>query len=714
MSSFAAALDRLLLHLAALPASSPPHLQHVAIRLQRAYSHLRAAGTPAPADLFVRIRSRLEELDDGVDEAQAAGLDPGHAPAWDKLRDEIREVLRDVDDLLARSSVAPTPASTAHSRTSSVDLPRRVPSTRLPTAPTPDPTADLDAFLSSATASRPLPPGGGDALSPLAAARAHALSDAYTLYRLATSPSSVLPPGESLGSVFRSSSASTDIPVDEASLEARISSQLHQAYFDSFARTLSPSSPAPHAIGAEQRAAWARLAQDLLDAVSPLIPSRLKTASGVPIRTHLAAALRAPDRDDGAEFDARSALEGVSEAVTALGRVCAPTRDNDVRALGADLEHAIASPAPARALVDLVRRTLELARDMEADMRRFRRGATRELAREEDFSAVVREEAAARERALVLDWFGGEEGVRRETREWCARVSGPSAGEDGTLSKTQVARALVDSVFADAPVTVPPLSSASATSAPPGPSPANLLPPVLVVVAPALFALQNRLQALTILACLLSLAPSAPPDRLWAILEAELAPPGPPLSAAPAEAAPTRVAHLADELLPRAPAPPASAAQEARLRAAVDRLLRYDDPVWRLLQGRLRTAARAAVVAAVEGEEERDGEGRRVREREGEREVEQAQAQAPRALRTGRARLSPPRPGAGEGSAAPHPRSAPVPLAVPKGFDRAPLLADQLRKAVDARLVREVWAWVDEVWGGVLGWRAATVESAGP
>ncbi|BGP49647.1 hypothetical protein JCM10450v2_005550 [Rhodotorula kratochvilovae] len=697
MSSFAVSLDRLLLHLASLPSSSPPHLQHLAIRLQRAYAQLHAAGTPAPAELFVRIRGRLEELAEGVDEARSAGVDPGTSLSWDMLEDDTREVLRDVDELLARSSGGRTPASVGHSRTPSVDLPRRVPSTQPPSASADTPGADLDAFLSSTSASRP--PATANGISPVASACAHALSEAYSLYLLATSPSSVLPPGETLRSVFRSTPVPNDAPAEDDSLEARISTQLHQAFFDSFAATFSPSSPAPPTSDEAQRVAWARLSQDLLDAVTLLIPSRLKTASGVPLRAHLAAALRAPT-EEGSPFDARAALEGVREAVDALGRVCAPARDEAVRALLADISSALASAAPASALVPHVRRVLELAREMDADMRRFKRGAARELAQEEDLRAVVREEAGARERKLVEEWCGGEEGVRRQTREWCARVLGrptPDEGATAPLAKVDVATALVDGLFADAPVALPPFSSTPISDDAPSPS-ANLLPPILLIPSPALFALQNRLQALTILACLLSLSPSgtAAPERLWAILEAELAPATPAAPFAPSAATPdgtahepTRLAHLADELLPRPPAPPLPAEDEARLRSAVDRLLRYEDPVWRLLKGRLCAAVGDAVVRAVEGA----GAGERER------------GEVPSELRTGRARGPPT--STGRGAPAPLPKRR-VELVVPKGFDRAPLLGEKLREAVEARLVGEVWSWVESVWGGVLGWREAT------
>lgn len=741
MSAFAVQLDALLLDLRSLPSPSQSprqapvqHIQHAAIRLERAYAELKHAGTHAPATLFIRLRNRLDELAAALDDAHSAS----ESPSWDKLAKDTRQVVTSVDDLLATSTstAAPTPTS-SHSRTPSADLPRRLPAQQ-PAPANASPAADLDAFLSTA-AGKP-PPTTANGASPLAAARARALSELHTLFQLSTSPSSVLLPGQSLRSIFRSSlpppDAAVAAPSEPTSLEDRISSQLHRAYFDSFAATLSSSSSSS-ASTAEQHAAWTRLAQDLRDAVLPLVPSRLKTPGGSqPLRAHLEATLRASAASGGATaFDARAALKAVRECVDALGRLCAPARDDAVRSLADEIDRALAGPASdsSSALVDLVRRTLKVARGMERDVRRFRAGAVVHLASEAELSGVVREEAGARERALVEGWCGGADGVRRETRGWCARALGRAQSDsegagDAGASKEDVAAALVETLFSDKAVALPPFASSDSSAPhddassdpapPPPPPPGNLLPAILLAPSATLFELQNRLQALTILACLLILSPSADPARLWALLESEVAPPtAPPPGANGEEAAPrdpvsepspTRIAHLADELLPRAgPSPPpakadADADAEARrLRAAVERVLRYEDPVWRLLHGRLRDAVKGAVVGAVRGDAAQAlTEGQ-----------EREQPAVPPQLRTGRTLRGTPavaaratrgaRDDEAQQAAA---RRRVVDLPPVKGFD-APLLRDELRRTVQDRVVGDVWGWVEEVWGEVLGWR---------
>ncbi|GAA5916930.1 hypothetical protein JCM8208_004033 [Rhodotorula glutinis] len=748
MSAFAVQLDRLLLALRALPSPSTTsssshlaHAHHTLIRLERAYHDLKRAGSHAPAVLFLRLRNRLDELAQALDDAHQAA--PNLAP-WDQLARDTVQVTASVDELVEASARATSaPSSSSHSRTPSVDLPRRLPASTRPSPP--PPASDLDAFLSSTAATRA--PSALDS-SHLAQARARALSELYTLFQLSTSPQSVLPPGQSIRTIFRSSlpppsaAITDDAPpsTDAASLESRISTQLHRAYFESFASTLSSASPSP-ATPAEQRAAWARLASDLVDAVVPLVPSRLKGLNGAPLRAQLVAALAPASSHVGEEraerdeaptaFDARAALQGVREAVRALGRLCAPARDADVRSLAASIDAALDESTTAdrgAALVGAVRRTLELASAMERDLGRFRAAAVTELASEEELVDVVKEEAGARERAVVGGWFEGEDGVRRETVAWCASAlaravadEDSSAAEGAQLSKEDVAAALVESLFDNEAVALPSFSPSTSTSSlpdsPTSPPSNNIFPPILLAVSPACFALQNRLQALTILACLLALSPLADPARLWALLEGDFAPASyeaaPSTAGDPAQAAdpaPTRLAHLADELLrplsapvssrpsspssAPTPAPASDAAEVSRIRTSVDRLLRADDPVWRLLHGRLRAAVRDAVVRAVCAPH-RD---------EGAREE-----RVPGVLRTGRSA----RGTAGGGTRSVRARSrrtrTPVELAPVKGFE-APFVRDELRATVQDRLVGEVWEWVEEVWGGVLGW--STGESA--
>ncbi|GJN90312.1 hypothetical protein Rhopal_003321-T1 [Rhodotorula paludigena] len=723
MSSFAVRLDRLLDQLRTLsssPSDDPSsRLQRLVVRTERAYSALRDAGTPAPAELFVRLRGRLEELGDGLLDAQSAAGETGGSPSWAQLFTEAGQVLRDVEELLQGTSGAHTSASKSHSRTPSVDLPRRMPTSQPVLSASTSAAADLDAYLASSARTRTSPTSSASP-TPVAFARATALSEACSLFLLAHDPTNVLPPGETLRSIFRSHNVPTEAAdksaEPSASLESRISTQLHRAYFDSFAALFAPGSSAS---SADKLEAWSRLAQDLQDAALPLVPSRLKTddGSGVSARDDLSRAL-APST--AAAWEPKVALEAVERVVHTLSRLCAPARDAEARSLAADASAAAQGAAGGSQLVALVQRTLELARGMDDDMRRFRRGVAGELAGEDDLREVVREEAGARERTVVLEWFGGKEGVKSETWRCCARALGREVGETGEVVKEDVAAALAATLFADDSIALPPFDASSADSS--APAPPNLLPPILLVPSPRLFDLQNRFQALVILACLATLAGPAPPStaaeqpaalvsRLWTILESEFAPPAPSpaqlasSSSPPAsEPSPTRLANLADELIAyrrrsadATASPPPGEEEAARMRASVDRVLRTQDPVYKLFKGRLREAVGAAMRDAVSAAEGARGEP--------------VQRVPTGAMRSGRevARGGTPR---AKGAERAQRRVRDVRMVVPKGFEAPTVLREKVEETVRERLVQEVWGWVEEVWGGVLGWKRADVDES--
>ena len=151
------------------------------------------------------------------------------------------------------------------------------------------------------------------------------------------------------------------------------------------------------------------------------------------------------------------------------------------------------------------------------------------------------------------------------------------------------------------------------------PEPPNMLPPQFVFSGPALFRIQNSIQALTIAASLKSLVPTLRPaatppvpsqsrvgdpmspinqeftERIWALLETEIG----TADDGPSE---TKIINLADEVViaHRSALPPDTTLDphlEQRLRGAVDRILRINDPVFILLQKRLLVALSAAVLS---------------------------------------------------------------------------------------------------------------------
>lgn len=311
---------------------------------------------------------------------------------------------------------------------------------------------------------------------------------------------------------------------------------------------------------------------------------------------------------------------------------------------------------------------------------------------------------------------------------------------DRVVSREEFALALVETLFASQPVAVPSLEE---TPPLPPVERNNLLPPPLVVLAPLLFELQNQLQALVILACLATIVSSTvavataaaggggggcfSPSR--GVVDhprhehyenktrgkggAGCSGLGQTSAAADddeeeAEEDGTRLAHLADEILAHLVAtsqdrPPTERAADPdpqlakRVRASVDRILRYEDPVWKLFSKRLEGAVKTALVDLTRSVAVTSTE-------------DQVQPQVPAHLRTGRSTghrrfpLPPPPPRTGaKRRAAADLVAALQPIKV-KGFDKPAFLADKVSELVSDRLVGEVWVHVEEVWGTILGW----------
>ncbi|GAA6003794.1 hypothetical protein JCM10207_003603 [Rhodosporidiobolus poonsookiae] len=719
MPSYATLIHRLLASLNQLPTSpaqSVAPLQRLTVRTHRALDDAHTAQPRDRADRLIRLKGRLQELDEALDDlAHQVGLTEQQL-SWAQLRQQAHDALEAVTLALRE----PTDTPSTHSRTPSADLPRRLPPPSASSS-TSTPLANLDTFLSRAL-QRPFPPPSS---SSKAAARAQALSEAYTLFRLATAPESVLPAGETLSSLFRSTH-STPADADgtgQETLEKRISSQLHRAYFDSLASALSSPSSSP----ADVLAAWTRLASDLSDAALPLVPSRLRQPGhpALSARDHLAGALRALPVGEGGAFEVRHALRKVEQTVELLQRLCAPARDSEAGALFSSVRAALAFSAPSPAeVVELVRRALDLANGMAADMARFRAGLIERRASEGELRQALREKGGARERAAVREVVG-ERGVRRETRKWVREKlgrAGEAQRDEEEVKKEDVASALVETLFSDDAVALPPslfspTPSASSAADPPPTPPPNTLPPILLVPSPTLFELQNRLQALVILACLLTLAGPLPapsssspdeegpdlPARLWTLLDSEVPSSSSLFSSSPDEPDPStapKLANLADELLShRRRLAPVEKEDEARLRAAVDRILRAEDPVYRLLKGRLKGSVKEAVVAATSSSASSLSPSATPPSASS---ATASQLPAP-AMRTGRA------PSSSAASPVPPLRTAapdPITIAVPQGFSTPPLLKAQVERVVRDEVVGGVWAWVEETWGGELRWRA--------
>lgn len=357
MSAFAVTLDRLLSHLDHLESetasprasrSAPSaHVERATIRLRRAYAALQDAGPRAPVELFIRLKGRAQEVEQALVDSAPPNNHPQLAPL-------ATQVVQQIEQHIAVPITVPDSDSDSgggHSRTPSTsDLPRRVPSS--------------SSKSTTVAPDQPLP------VKDTVQRRAQALSDCYTLARLAKS--GVVPSGKPLSALLRLGRGSgsgggggggdgtaASASRERAALEAQIKAQLRRAYFDSFRPLLRPGHN-----GGQRAAAWTRLAQDLVEAVVPLVPPRMSadpalypsSAAAAAAGGHRTSSMRAAVERDllltasttpqaAEEKEEEECLPRLERLVRVLQRLCAPARDPDVRAILDKLGAAI-DPAP--------------------------------------------------------------------------------------------------------------------------------------------------------------------------------------------------------------------------------------------------------------------------------------------------------------------------------------------------------------------------------
>ncbi|KAH9944701.1 hypothetical protein B0H21DRAFT_877511 [Amylocystis lapponica] len=423
------------------------------------------------------------------------------------------------------------------------------------------------------------------------------LNNAYFLHMLATDPERVLPPGKSLLSALSRPNSSTN-DGEPPSLHDRVEDIVHKAFWDEALQALSNPEPSV------QLPRLKRLYEDLYEALVPLLPP-----------THpVLVMLSSPLSPTSAPL--RSATTHLREVLACLRERCAPARDAYIDTLSHrldDMPSNADTEKSAKAVVEAVRSLLKLAEAMKDDLSQFVLGTMGE----KQLRAVVVAQAKQSERELVLKLWSPAR-TRELWQRW-VEEPGPAPLHDSpaehSLRRAWVAR-LIHALGSTSPVAciVP---SAAHVSSPPAqhtpdsdpdaPAP-NLLPPPLFFPSPTLLYLQNYLQALVIAASLRSLIPlplpssgtetdtetAAPPPvaRIWALLRAEV-------DGAPG-ADSTKLVNLADELVrARRLAGAVDAAEEARVRAAVDRTLRPRDPVFVLLHARLLRALAARLARPV-------------------------------------------------------------------------------------------------------------------
>lgn len=389
----------------------------------------------------------------------------------------------------------------------------------------------------------------------------------------------------------------------------------------------------------------------LWEAVIPLIPAR---GSMIPRRTNISHAIQVVD-----ERDHRGSVECLEQVVSLLGDLCAPVRDAQVVAIKAKLAAvrevvsltARETAGTAVMLEEAMKLTDQLVRDMEEDMQHFRLGVAAATTTEDDLQRTVKAEAQRRERDAIEELIQARKtSVTSEAIRWLGehQTFDPTSG-GATLTTSAVRTALLDTLFSDKPVFVPSSSSTdrlpqssvreSAVDADPERSSAiasAALPPIFWLARTHLLWLQNRLQALVILATLATLVPGAvdKPHPSTTYLHEDVPPPPPPLAwtervwrllvseidhgtrpvqsqslSSKAEQVETNhvsLAHLADEVLvaikrakgvmssraegrEEVPTAVDEKAAEASLRRRVESMVRTEDPVYRLLAQRLHS-----------------------------------------------------------------------------------------------------------------------------
>ncbi|GAA5841844.1 hypothetical protein JCM3766R1_005587 [Sporobolomyces carnicolor] len=718
--------SQLFRHLGQLPPDAPVHLQHLVIRVQRAKNQAQQGQGVEGLELLVRLRGRLEELAEGLDELLQGEENDQSRSQWLQLKGEAEKARRDLDRELRKVD------STASTRPQDT-IPPAIDPTRRAITRTELDRANFEAFVARMSETKTLKDSQRASLSSLAQRRAKALSTAHSLFLLATSPSTVLPSGQTLSSIFRGRNHAPNPPSRPID---KVSSRLSEGTMGDLEAKLSPYS----AIDGSREEAWTMICRILRGACLPLVPERLGNGS---VRREVQNLLEGPTSttttgESGVSgFDWETVFGKLQTLVGVLRKLCAPVRDPTVAQLLEALK--VRDGNAAKGLVAVVASILALAETMQADVESFGKGFKVESMTETDLVEAVRDEARERERKAVRQLLHDETDsdiasidgeIRLRTTTWVQCNSKirdklrDRPSECGSVTREQVAATLVDSLFSEKAISIPPLAPRETTSATAVSSPddSNPLPPIFYSTSPRLFELQNQFQALAIVACLSSvLVPSTPPitpvptvsekpsvvSRLWTIVNSEAASSSSPHSSPPPT--PTRLAHLSDEIIAHLDDSDKdgqiSPERKTMIRNSVDRILRYQDPVFKLLHGRLRQGVLESLLTALQLQRERRGAATT-----GAGGGSSDSRQVPTSLRTGRALI----PTATSSTTKKRPPSLYTSEHDGSHKDRFELSMSRSIKGYE-KLDREVleimadkfgptWEWMEHVWSDVLGW----------
>ncbi|EIW83164.1 hypothetical protein CONPUDRAFT_121615 [Coniophora puteana RWD-64-598 SS2] len=410
------------------------------------------------------------------------------------------------------------------------------------------------------------------------------LNHTCLLHLLATDSDKVVQPGKSLVSVL-SRPRSERRSEGRHTLHGKVEDIVHKAFWDQAIEALSNPEPSIQLLRLKG------LYKDIHEALSPLFPQRhsiiaFLTSPLPPTSSPLISALG----------QLRDILHGLLER-------CAPARDQDIHSLinALDFHSSQVSRTELASLVaNTVKSILKLSDVMKDDVSQVMlSGVSEDQARH-----MIAQEAKKLERSVTLEIWGPE-CLIAEWEAWLQLKPSKSvlSGMNVEPSRRWISR-LLECLSQNKPVVCAlPEDNLSESG-----EDINELPPVFFFNGPALVYLQNFLQALVIAASLRSLIRLSPPskgvippensqsvpniweprlfmERVWPLLKAEVD--------EEEGASDTKLVNLADEVL-HAQELAASASgitlsteEKTRLRAAVDRTLRPDDPAFALLQRRL-------------------------------------------------------------------------------------------------------------------------------
>lgn len=265
----------------------------------------------------------------------------------------------------------------------------------------------------------------------------------------------------------------------------------------------------------------------------------------------------------------RSAATHLKELLYVLRERCASIRDAEFDSLLQKFDGITPDRLPS-ACLEVIRGVFRMAEIMEEDLADFVVGSWTE----DEARRWLRRKAIDGEHHVVLELYSPDR-VRTLYRNWLSAESNEH--------RQSIISRLMNAVTSNIPVS-------------PFPPSENLLPPPLMFAAFDILRIQNFMQAVVIAASLHSLVPSSNNDwvsRVWTLLEAEVDENSDSTDG-------IKLINLEDEVIQAAQLSKVDPSVINRLRDAVKRTLRTQDPVFRLLQARLSTAIQQRLVASSE------------------------------------------------------------------------------------------------------------------